>query len=504
MILAPQADQPHLPRPGSQDNRMRAVLFIAIALSAVYAVQIIVDVCRPTYPEEPAHAWVGWLNPWLQAPGLVGPEPTILWYQVSFWCYLISLPAALTIWLFGRTTWEPWKWQGLAAAALVLPYPIWSLDNFFGHFGLILLCLPSSAYALWLVHRMQRYGRLPVWLLVSVASGGLFVGGGFGGSMQQWWQDYGSNFSAAASMAGMASMNEQTSVQDMVLKLAKFKLEITAGGVLVAGVFEEVGKAVVVAVVYLLLRRYVHNVVSGIVLGAAAGIGFNLGEAAAYMAKSHGATQYFMRQSLGLLAAHMAFTAAIGAGFGIARQLRDRRSRRLAIVSGFAVGIGGHFANDVFLTTWSQHEVDWFSPSPTVHTLVLAPLTFLLFQGPLVLLYLVLLRRGLRDQAAGLAVELADEAETGFGALTPEEVAVLLRPWRRFYLRLKALQVAGPAGYLWLGRLYEAQLQLGLARWNRDRGAQDRFDPDVRVLRDRVVRLKKQQFPSAQPLQVVS
>ncbi|TCO61998.1 PrsW family glutamic-type intramembrane protease [Actinocrispum wychmicini] len=499
-----QAYHPWQRRPGSRDNRMRTVLLIAVTLSAVYAVQIVIDMCRPRYPEELAHAWVGWLNPWLR---FAGPEPAVLWYQVSFWCYLVSLPAALAIWLASRrTAGDPRKWQALAAGVLLLPYPVWVLDTVFGHFLLILLCLPSTAYALWLVHRMQRYGRMPVRLLVSVAGAGVLVGGGFGGSMQQWWQDYGSNFLTAQTIS---SVGEQNSPQEILLHMAQLKPEITAGGVLFAGVFEEVGKAAGIAIVYLLLRRHVHNVVSGIVLGAASGIGFNLSEAAAYMAQSPAtdSTQYFLRQSLGLLAAHMAFTAAIGAGFGIARQMPDRRSRWLAISSGFAVGIGGHIANDVFITTWSLNETKWFSPSPIVHTLVLTPLAFLLFQGPMVLLYLVLLRRGLRDQAAGLAVELADEAELGFGAVTPDEVPVLLRPMRRFYLQLKALRHAGPTSYLRLGRLYDAQLQLGLARWHRSRGEQDPFAPDVRILRDRVVGLKKQQFAAArfvQPLQGAS
>ncbi len=193
----------------------------------------------------------------------------------------------------------------------------------------------------------------------------------------------------------------------------------------------------------------------------------------------YASSQYFLRQSIGMMAAHVAFTAAIGAGFGIARQLQDPAKRRLAILCGFATAIAGHFSNDVLMTYFGRVKENWFSPSSTMDMLVYTPLAFVLLQGPLVLLYLVLLRRGLRDQTAALAVELRAEAATGFGAVAPHEVAeVLMRPLRRLLLRLKALRSEGIAGWNALGRLHNTQLELGMARWHTTRGERDPNAPD--------------------------
>ncbi|MFD9891963.1 PrsW family intramembrane metalloprotease [Amycolatopsis sp. NPDC059027] len=487
-----------------RDTRMRAVLLVAVALSALYTAQVVIDMLRPASLGEEAHALVGWLNPPLSG----SPYPSFGWYKVSFWCYVVSLPVAAVICLVGRqrgqTLPDPavrarwtWRWQASAAIVLLLPYPVWLLDMTAGGLGALLICLPSTGYALWGVHRMQRFGRLPVWLLLAVAGWGAVVGGGFGGSMNQWWLDYANSF-FSPTMADITA--------NPLGALAQAKHDVATGNWVSAGVFEEIGKGTGVAIVYFLLRDRIDNVVSGIVLGAASGLGFNLLETAQYMSSHNGAsasTQYFLRQSLGLMAAHTAFTAAIGAGFGIARQLRDRRARVRAIGCGFAVAISGHFANDVFIAYVSRHKAEWFAPSSTVDMLVLTPLTFLLLQGPMVVLYLLLLRRGLKDQAAGLAVELRAEAATGAGAITAGEVPVLLRPPRRFYLRLKALRTNGFTGYQNLGRLYAAQLRLGMARWHRARGETDPSAPAEQTLRDEVLRLKHRHYATV-PYRVAS
>lgn len=468
----------------SRDTRMRAVLLVAVTLSAVYTVHVIIDILRPHLGYEEGHALVGWLNPPLKGQ----PSPPFGWYRVSFWCYVLSLPAASAFWLLSRRTGhQRTHWQAAAAAVLLLPYPVWMLDTLTRNITYLLLCLPSTAYALWLVHRMQRFSRLPVPALLATAGWGAVVGAGFGGSMNQWWTDYAYNY--------LSPDNGALTLVD----LARTKLQVMSGSVVSAGVFEELGKGAGVAIAFLLLRRHVDNVVSGIVLGAATGVGFNLVESAQYMALHDGAsasTQYFLRQSLGLMAAHMAFTAAIGASFGIARQLRDKRTRRIAISCGFGIAIAAHFANDVFITAYSRGKQEWFDPSPTVDLLVLTPLAFLVLQGPLVLLYLLLLRRGTRDQAAALAVELAAEAATGYGAVTQDDVPVLLHPARRFYLRLKALRHGGITAYQHLGRLHQAQLRLGMARWHRSRAEYDPTTPDEHTLRQHVISVQHQHCPS--------
>ncbi|WP_327351024.1 PrsW family intramembrane metalloprotease [Streptomyces sp. NBC_01304] len=502
---------PYAPKSGAVPAAaMRNALRIALVMTALYASQVFIDMLRPRYEGEEAHAWVGILNPPLSGM----PDPGFGWYKVSFWVYVIALPVAAAIWLFGsrhaRTLPDPAAsaratllWQGWVIGVLLAPYPLWTMDGISRIPGYILICLPSTAYAVWLVHRMQRFARVPGWLLLSMVGWGALIGVGFGGSMIQWWMDYSGNFLFPEFGP------------DVALDFGRFRAQQTSGALLFAGIFEELGKGLGVAFAYLLLRRHIHNVVSGIVLGAASGAGFNLMESANYMAIREGSkasSEYFTRQSLGLMAGHLAFTAAIGAGFGIARKLKDPAARRRAIVCGFGIAMAGHFSNNAFFSYYGRHKQDWFSPTDTVDTLVLLPLAMFLFQGPLVLLYVILVRRGNKDQAAALAVELRAEAATGFGAVTAAEVPVLLRPGRRLFLRLRALRRDGLTGYRDLSRLYAAQLRLGAARWDRARDeyvaatdASVPATPEEQTLREQIMRLKgrqAQQAAPARPLQV--
>jgi RsiW-degrading membrane proteinase PrsW (M82 family) len=487
----------------SRGGGMRSVLLICVLMTICYAVQVLFDVIRPHVPGEPVHPLIGWL----------GPDDDGWWQKASFWTFVVAIPVAALISLIGwqeaHRRMHPAErdrvtriWQAIASGVLLLPYVYTTADVFAGNLRFAATCVPSAAYALWLAHRMQRFRRIPVRILLAVFGWGAVIGVGFGDAMETWWADYSPDYLALPLLGG----GEQA--------IEKLTIELYDGEILFAGVFEELGKGIAVAFVYLLLRRHIDNVVSGIVLGAAAGVGFNLVESTIYMGSLGGQTaseQYFLRQSLGMLAAHVAFTAAIGAGFGIARQLPDQRRRALAIACGFATAMAGHFANDVFMSFYSRVKENWFSPSNATDILVYTPLAFAVLQGPLVVLYLVLLRRGLRDQAAALAVELGTEAATGFGAVTQWEVPVLLRPARRFYLCLTALRQGGLVGYRDLRRLFAAQLDLGMARWHRTRGEIVPGSDDEQSLRRRIAQLRYQidqrtamRAAPAQPFGVIS
>jgi hypothetical protein len=322
---------------------------------------------------------------------------------------------------------------------------------------------------------MQRYRRMPVPLLPGVFTWGGLIGAGFGGANNIWVMDYSIGYLPV-------SMN-----------LLKTMHAAYSWTFLSAGTTEELGKGAGVAVAYLLFRRHFDNVVSGIVLGAAAGLGFNFCESVEYMSNAGGLNagyQYFARQSVGLMAAHTAFSAAVGAGFGIARQLGDARRRRIAVACGYAAAAAGHFANDATLRwfgehPWAKHPGQWLQVG------LITPGQLLVLQGPLVLLYVWLLRSGLRDQRAALGVELTAEARSGHGAVTPREVPALLNPARRLRLRVDALRRGGGLeGYRALGRLYAAQLDLGMQRWHRSRGESDPWALQEPDLRRRVLLMK--------------
>jgi hypothetical protein len=229
------------------------------------------------------------------------------------------------------------------------------------------------------------------------------------------------------------------------------------------------------------MRDEFDNVVDGIVYGAAVGFGFNFMESVSYMThlyaifapEGQGAgaaiTQWYFRQVLGLFFGHATYTALIGAGIGIARQLPQRRQRLLAVGSGFLVAIAAHFAWDA----WQQ----FFPVSTSPWGLVEIHLRTLFMVGPFTAVVLLILAMGLQIEGAALARQLAAEAATGLRAVLPQEVEVLVSPWRRLGSRLAALSQGGPRAYVRLSRLETAQLDLAMARWHHERGEID--DPQA-------------------------
>lgn len=463
------------PAPVRRDTRSRAVLIIAVLLSLGYGIEALIDLARPRL-EGQSHPLVGILR----STYPLGPRAT-------FWTYLVSLGVALLLTVVGlaqvqsvQSLYDPARrarrvraFQLSAAAVLLAPFAMYPLSLLGGQLHYAMVCVPSTAFALWLIHRLQRYRHIPVRMLFGAFGWGALIATGFGGGMNIWLGDYYTNY---------------VHPSENILKAAH---DMTSWIVLSAGIFEELGKGAGVAILYILYRRYFDNVVSGIVVGAAVGLGFNFVESIEYMSSSGGlgsGQQYWFRQSLGLMASHVAFTAVIGAAFGIARQLPEARRGRLAITCGFVLAAAGHFANDVLIRFFGQVKENWFSPSSPVDLYVLHPAVFTVLQGPFVLLYVLLWRAGLKQQRSALEFELPAEARSGIGAITGAEVDVLLRPERRFYLKIKALQRDGMPGYIALNRLFTAQLDLGVHRWHRSRGDVDPYAPDETALRQRVAR----------------
>ncbi|TYB57408.1 PrsW family intramembrane metalloprotease [Nonomuraea sp. PA05] len=343
-----------------------------------------------------------------------------------------------------------------------------------------LVCLPTTVYALWLVHCMQRFRRVPVPLLLTALGWGAVVAAGFGLTMNEWWRSF---------------STLHFPLPDNILDATRLK---DIGLPMISGFFEELGKGAGVAILFLLYRRHFHSVVSGVVIGAATGLGFNFVESVTYMAAMDGSGagfHFWARQVAGLMAAHTAFTAITGAAFGIARQLHSRPQQITTIALGFCTAAGAHFCNNAMLDYITKESHKWFTIGDTVNVLVLMPAQLLLFQGPLVVLYVLLVRRGLRSEAAGLRVALANLPDASRDAITEPEAAVLLSPARRFRLKVDALRAGanlrhGIAAYLRLARLHAAQLELATEHWHRLRGEADPSAPDEASSRARVQAIK--------------
>jgi hypothetical protein len=110
--------------------------------------------------------------------------------------------------------------------------------------------------------------------------------------------------------------------------------------------------------------------------------------------------------------------------------------------------------------------------------------------GPFTAGVVVLLAMGLHLEGAALTRQLSAEAATGTGAVDPPEVAVLARPWRRFQARLRKFAQSGIRAYFRLARLQQAQLDLAMERWHRERNEIDEPLEAEDHLRQRVLALK--------------
>lgn len=324
-----------------------------------------------------------------------------------------------------------------------------------------LVCLPTTAIGLWIVHRLDREQKEP-WRLVLVASAwGAIVAT----SLVIWGEGLWAAWSVQALVPGPG---------------------LDASNAFSAGLLEELAKGVAVLLLYLVMRDEFHDVVDGIVYGAAVGLGFNFMESIGYMTyldslfgPAAAGFQWYHRQVLGLFFGHATYTALIGAGIGIARQLPGRRQQVIAIACGWLGAIAAHFAWDAWLT--------FFPVGTGWVTLVQIHLRVLAMNGPFTAVVVILLLMGRRIEGRNLLRQLQLEAATGFGAVSAAEVALLSDPGRRFRARL----AAGPRRYFRAGRLQQAQIELALERWHRERQEIDQPLAAEQALRDQITSLRE-------------
>lgn len=330
-------------------------------------------------------------------------------------------------------------------------------------------CLPTTAFGLFVVRRMDRNHKEPWRLVLVAAAWGAIVAT----SLVVWGETL---WESSAQHALVPGPGLDTSLAFM------------------AGILEELAKGTAVLLLFLVMRNQFDDVVDGIVYGAAVGLGFNFLESVSYMTNLYSiyvpegngvfaaGIQWYGRQVLGLFFGHATYTAYIGAGVGIARQLPAVRQKFLAIIAGFVVAIAGHFAWDAWAT--------FFPIDNSLLGIVEVHLRTLVINGPLTAGVIALLLFGIRYEGQNLLDQMRKEAATGQGAILPEEVAVLASPWQRLSHRFQAMGRAGVPGYLKLSRLQTAQLDLAMERWHRERKEIDTPLEAEQRLRDRVIELR--------------
>ncbi len=330
-------------------------------------------------------------------------------------------------------------------------------------------CLPTTAFGLWVVRRLDRNEKEPWRLVLVAAAWGAIVAT----SLVIWAEGFWEAIGSATLVPGPG---------------------IDASNAFSAGLFEELGKGIAVLLLFLVMRNEFDDVVDGIVYGAAVGLGFNFMESITYMTNLYAiftpegtggidaGFQWYARQVLGLFMGHATYTALVGAGIGLARQLPTPGRKILAIVAGFVVAIAAHFSWDAWLT--------FFPIENSLFGLVEVHLRTIVMTGPFTAGVIVLLVMGLRNESHALRAQLMKEADIGAGAVLPQEVEILTSPWRRFSERLRALDKAGFGAYVRLARLQTAQLDLAMERWHRERQELDTPLEAEQQLRAEILRLR--------------
>src|SRR5229473_3532421 len=334
-----------------------------------------------------------------------------------------------------------------------------------------LACVPTTAFGLWVVRRIDRNEKEP-WRLVLVAAA---------------W---------GAVVATSLVIWVETLWQLIAINTLVPGPGLDASNAFSAGLLEELAKGSAVVLLFLVMRNEFDDVVDGIVYGAAVGLGFNFMESVAYMTNLYAifqpegvgsyaaGFQWYARQVLGLFFGHATYTAFVGAGIGIARQLPDVRRKLIAIAAGFLVAIAAHFSWGAWLTL--------FPIEKTAIGILEIHLRTLVMTGPFTAAVIALLLLGLHIESQALGDQFRKEAASGTGAILPEEVPILMSPWQRFQQRMRALSRRGLRAYFLLARLQTAQIDLAMERWHRDRKEVETPLEAEEELRRKVVALRQQ------------
>lgn len=332
-----------------------------------------------------------------------------------------------------------------------------------------LACVPTTGFGLFVVRRMDRNKKEPWRLVLVAAAWGAIVAT----SLVVWGETVWEGSAQASLVPGPG---------------------LDASIAFMAGVLEELAKGSAVVLLFLVMRKDFDDVVDGIVYGAAVGLGFNFMESITYMTNLYSVFspeglggfaagfQWYDRQVLGLFFGHATYTAYIGAGIGLARQLPSMRKKAFAIASGFIVAIAAHFSWDAWIT--------FFPIQSGLFGLVEIHLRTLIMNGPFTAGIIVLLLFGIRYEAQNLLAQFRKEAADGRGAILPDEVAILASPWNRLSQRLRAAGRGGLRAYFEVARLQSAQLDLAMERWHRERTEIDTPMEAEDALRQRVLDLR--------------
>lgn len=312
-----------------------------------------------------------------------------------------------------------------------------------------------------------------------------------------------SNYLACLAWGGTVgcgfSLVMNTLSKDLVAKF--FGLHAATGltATLVAPAVEEVVKGLGVLVVFWILHDEFDNVLEGMVLGAASGLGFALVENVVYdvrfLERGNFDTLLMFgtyRTLVNALIGHPVYTALFGAGLGLLRETHGSKRRRfLYPVIGLAVAIGLHLVwNGAAVLLGSRFRAGGEMQALLITTLIFGGAGLLFFAAA----YLFAAGRERRV----LMTYLGEEVDKGF--VEPIELASFEHLLGRERFELGGLFGHGWAVFQARRALRTAQVELAFRKWHLARGDEARGDKvdayvhqarvQIRNARNRMIQLE--------------
>jgi protease PrsW len=266
---------------------------------------------------------------------------------------------------------------------------------------------------------------------------------------------------AATTLAGLANAGWGLVVAE--LGGPAFASRWTAA--LTAPFVEETLKGLGVVLIYLIARDEFDDMMDGFVYGAVCGLGFAVVEDVIYFMGVFGGSTagvlrgFFVRVVASGIYSHVLYTGLVGMGIGYFVSRREVRTvgRRLAVLAGLCgLAVLGHLV-------WNAPWLDLFPAQPwTGNEWLMIPVATAVKGVPLLAFVLLALWLARRRERRWLTTALA--REVGTGAITQEELGVLLEPTRRREARRTMRRRAGPRAAGLLHRLQREQVNLAMVR----------------------------------------
>jgi RsiW-degrading membrane proteinase PrsW (M82 family) len=244
---------------------------------------------------------------------------------------------------------------------------------------------------------------------------------------------------------------------------------------LVAPAVEEVVKGLGVLVVFWILHDEFDNVLEGMVLGAASGLGFALVENVVYDVRflERGNLDTLLvfgtyRTLVNALIGHPVYTALFGAGLGLLRETHGAKKRRfLYPVIGLAVAVGLHLV-------WNGAAVLLGSKLRAHGEFYALAVTTVVFGGAGLLFFVAAYLFAAGRERRVLVTYLGEEVEKGF--VEPGELASFQQLLGRERFEYGGLATHGWAVFKARRSLRSAQVELAFRKWHLARGDAVRGD----------------------------